>query len=618
MKTSLRFEAPNDLSVGTIQIIGPGHTLADWVATPANRVFQQDDVEPGVYTSIVSPTGLSSRSVVFEVHEGQANTIVLPSFSALSSSGNTTSFFDVQSQLAVAEIPSSVVFSSFEQSNQVSPLDGATAAQGTISDARNLLPLEISKNKKRISIGLSQERQGRDTFDVFRGKSTLELFSGRLEIEVATDALPNHLLGQRVRLSAAIEQLRVERCLLPCYRGGTRITVTAPDFSAADLELIIVPVDPRLRALLRVLDAGTSAEVIAVRDDVLGHRDAEPDIDQIDPWAAILVGLLAIRFAQVFPQIDRAWANNLVKRANWAYDAHVIQASQLLSAAQLASSRIQEKAVTQAVRSLAMAQVNGSPYYRYTNQLFGEMAVGIADFLKTERQHISASTRNKFNRLYTRWNRELALQRGAGATFTWLARDQHALKQHKLLVPYRGSSGYLRRDSASILFEGRVSAGQIEVIRGGASAGTHFPGLTSVFSSNASVPSDAFWMPALGRPAGPADDPNKGRFGGLADREGFQLTSAFEPTESSEWFTVVLTLEAKRTVKVGLGDFAWFVLHPTFLPSLLKVVFRGRRAQLRLKVWGGFTVGVWLPKFGLELECDLALLEGAPHNIRVL
>ncbi|KAB2765754.1 pYEATS domain-containing protein [Brucella anthropi] len=31
------------------------------------------------------------------------------------------------------------------------------------------------------------------------------------------------------------------------------------------------------------------------------------------------------------------------------------------------------------------------------------------------------------------------------------------------------------------------------------------------------------------------------------------------------------------------GDFAWFALHPTFSPPVLKVSFRGNRARLRVQ-----------------------------------
>ncbi|WP_416194654.1 pYEATS domain-containing protein [Pseudomonas sp. 5C2] len=123
-------------------------------------------------------------------------------------------------------------------------------------------------------------------------------------------------------------------------------------------------------------------------------------------------------------------------------------------------------------------------------------------------------------------------------------------------------------------------------------------------------------MPSLGRILGPDDDPNLGRFGGQSSLDGFHLTATFEPTETRDWVTIILTLEAERSAMIGIGDFAWFLLHPTFSPSAIKVTFRGNRAQLRLQAWGGFTVGVWLPKTGVELECNLAVIESAPEIIK--
>jgi hypothetical protein len=123
-------------------------------------------------------------------------------------------------------------------------------------------------------------------------------------------------------------------------------------------------------------------------------------------------------------------------------------------------------------------------------------------------------------------------------------------------------------------------------------------------------------MPALRRPPGPKNDPNKGRFGGEASSGGFRLTSSFEQASGRNWVTITLTVEADIFARIGLGDFAWFALHPTFSPPLLKVSFRGNRARLRVQAWGGFTVGVWVPATGVELESDLALLSDAPRIIQ--
>ncbi|KVN92157.1 pYEATS domain-containing protein [Burkholderia ubonensis] len=625
MKTSLHFEAPSDLSVGTVRITGEGQTIADWVATPDNRTFQGDDVTPGIYSVEIGPAGVSPQSVVFEVREGQPNHVVLPSFSVLSSSGSNTSFFDADSQKTVAEVPHSVNLNALEILDLPSYQSGTLSdiVRESVFDSRGSQRLEVSKEKRRISIGLSEEKHGRETFDTFVGQSSMALFSGRLEIELPTDLHCDRWAGHRVRLSAAIEQVRVERCLLPLYRGGTRIMVAAPPFAPADLEFSVIPVDPKLRALARALDAGTSAEAAAVRADVVGKGDPETQFaDQADPWAAILTGLLAIRFPEIFQPIERAWADMLVERAGWAFDAYVIRASQALASARSASPDAQDEAVADAVAFLAKAQVAGSPYYRYTNQLFAEMAAGIADYLETSRPRVDSATVKRFDRLYGRWRRELPLQRGAGWTFTWLARDLAALKERKVLVPYRQASGKLRHRDTLIIFEGQVSAGQIAIIGGGRDAIRGLPNSDGVVSVSDERSEDVpeyglFRMPALGRAPGPDEDPNKGRFGGQASEGGFHLTAAFEPTKHRDWVTVVLTVEAERSVRIGLGDFAWFVLHPTFSPSALKVAFRGNRARLRIQAWGGFTVGVWLPQAGLELECDLAQVEGAPEIVRL-
>lgn len=626
MKTSLHFEAPSDLSIGTVRIQGEEETIADWIATPDNRTFLMDDLKPGIYSAEISPAGVSSQSVVFEIREGQANKVVLPSFSALSSSGSKMSFFDADSQQTVAEVPNSMNLNDPiklgrppHQSESLS-----TIAQENILGSGRLRQVEVSKERRRISIGLSEEKHGRETFYKFQGQSRIELFPGRLEIEISEDLARDLWSGHRVRLSVALEQVRVERCLLPLYRGGTRITLVAPPFAPSDLELSIMPIDPRLRALVRALDAGTSDEVIAVRDYVLGKHDLDALLaDQADPWVAILAGLLAIRFPDVFESISPSWAELLVNRACWAFDTHVIRAIQVLTAASGTSLEDQHEAIAKAVSVLAKAQVAGSPYFRYTNQLFAEMAVNIADYLKTNEPCVNSSAVKRFDRLYARWHRELSLQRGAGWTFTWLARDQAALKEHKVLVPYRHASGRLRPEDTAIIFEGLVSAGQIAIMGGSPSA---FPPLSSegTFQSSTSersedAPQYGFsQMPALGRASGPDDDPNNGRFGGRTSYGGFHLAAAFELTNNPNWVTIILTVEAELSAKVGLGDFAWFVLHPTFSPSTLKVTFRGNRARLRIQAWGGFTVGVWLPKADVELECDLTQIEEAPDIIKML
>lgn len=624
MKTSLHFEAPSDLSVGTVRINGEGESIADWIATPDNRTFSAEDVKPGIYSAEIGPAGVAPQSVIFEVREGEANEVILPSFSALASSGTNTAFFDSVSGQAVVGLPDSF---NLDALNISSPQERGffDAPRENALDLKKYRPLNISREKKRISIGLSEEEYGRETFDTFRGNSRMEVFAGRVELEILEDLDRDPWTGHRVRLSAAIEGVRIERCLLPLYRGGTRILITAPPFAPADLELSITPVDPKLRALLRALDAGTSSEVRAVKNDII--RGGELFDDRTDPWTFILVSLLSIRFPDLFPPIDSLWAARLAERAGWAFDTHVIRASQVLAAAQGEVTEAQNKAVALAVSYFAKAQVAGSPYYGYTNQLFAELAAGIMSYLRENEPRVDPVAVRKFERIYSRWHRELPLQRGAGPTFTWLARDLVALKKRQNLVPYRKPSGKLPWHNTSVVFQGEVSAGKISFLRGRQNRARH-PLVEKIADEPIVEPSESVEssvkhlmsklpnLPAFTRAIESPFDPNKGRFGGQTIRDGFSLTVDFEPAESHDWVTIVLTVQTERSSSIGLGDFAWFALHPSFSPSIVKVSFRGSRAQLRVQAWGGFTVGVWIPKANVELECDLAQIEWAPQIIK--
>lgn len=622
MKTSLHFEAPSDLSVGTVRITGEGKTVADWVATPDNRTFSQDDLKPGIYSAEIGPAGVPPQSVVFRVQEGQANNVVLPSFSALSASGSNTSFFDHESLRTTLTPPQSISEHLFAKA-EFKLFPGSEFLSQLVLDKpeRPSQPGTVSAESRRFSIGLSEESRGRDAFDTFRGRTNMEVFPGRIEIELPTDPGRDPWAGHRVRLSVAVQRLRVERCLLPLYAGGTRITATVPPLSPADVELTILPIDAKLRALVRALDTGTSAEAAAVRDDVIGKGDpaAQPGKGR-DPWAAILGALLAIRFSDVFSPLSAETIKRFVKRASWSYDAHVVHASHLLASADDAKPDVQEKAVEAAINALVSAQVAGSPYYRYANQLFGEMVSGIDAYLGNTKHGIAPPIVDRFNRTKARWRREMPLQRGAGPTFTWLARDQAALKERRVLTPNNRSSGSLRSRDCTILFEGRASNGQIAIISqaGVQPAAEETPNRDGVVSRQFQKQgADNRSIPAFARPPGPRDDPNKGRYGGTAERDGYRLSATFERGKDRSRVLVQLTVEADSSAKVSLGDFAWFVLHPTFSPPMLKVAFRGSRARLRIEAWGGFTAGVWLPSSNVELECDLSALPDAPAIIRV-
>lgn|GEM_PF-5890098 len=122
--------------------------------------------------------------------------------------------------------------------------------------------------------------------------------------------------------------------------------------------------------------------------------------------------------------------------------------------------------------------------------------------------------------------------------------------------------------------------------------------------------------PALSRPVAMPDDPNKGRFGGEASRDGFTLSATFHASPSS-WVLIHLVVIADDPSGAAEQSVEFF-LHDTFRPNRMSAVFQGGEATLDVTAVGGFTVGAWIAAKAVELELDLALIPGAPQVIREL
>jgi hypothetical protein len=649
MKTTLHFEGPSDLSVGTISIHGEGQAIADWVATPGNLNFHTDNIKPGLYATDIGPAGVAPQTVLFEVRAGKHNHVILPQFSTLSASGSNTSYFDTRSLQTFDRLPADLKLDLFERPG----LTGASATPSSRKDSsrpERATALMVSTQASRVSIGLSEEISGPESFVKFRSPVVMELFTGRVELNIPNDQLRIPWAAHRVRLSTAIEKVRIERCLLPLYHGGTKITMSTPPFAPSDLEFNITPVDSRARAMLRALDAGTSEEAEAVRRHVVDSRVENDPSAATDPWEAMLLGLLSIRFPQIFQRVDARWAALLATKASWAFDTHVIHASHILAAAREQKTAARHDAVAQVVSLLTKAQVAGSPYYRYTNQLFAEMAEGIASYFNEEQSGISAMAMERFARVRNRWYRELPLQRGGGATFTWLSRDAHVLRERGILAPNRHPSGLLPENRTLVVFKGEVSAGKISLMRGYPTRQRYASGSSEHLDemnpskipvpyggsirfrrrpgSKWSEPASDFLPPeeassndvlaAKGSLLGTASstDPNKNQFGGKVRQGEYSLKARFEEADSQKLVTVILTVQADEVSRTSIEDYVYFFLHPTFSPATVKVALRNGRAQLRIQAWGGFTVGVQIPSANVVLECDLAQIAGAPRVIR--
>jgi hypothetical protein len=109
--------------------------------------------------------------------------------------------------------------------------------------------------------------------------------------------------------------------------------------------------------------------------------------------------------------------------------------------------------------------------------------------------------------------------------------------------------------------------------------------------------------PDLALPGGV--DPNKGQFGGEANRDGLVLSIANARTSGDSWLTYDLIVEDTRRPPLLAGKVR-FRLHPSFDEDNLVVPVKNGRAVLEdVGSYGAYTVGV-LTEDGTPLELDLA------------
>jgi cellulose biosynthesis protein BcsQ len=98
------------------------------------------------------------------------------------------------------------------------------------------------------------------------------------------------------------------------------------------------------------------------------------------------------------------------------------------------------------------------------------------------------------------------------------------------------------------------------------------------------------------------DDPQKGRWDGEAEAEGFSLSAQVKEI-TSDWFRVRLEVRAESRNKLNE---ATFHLHPTFSEPRRTVKAVRGIASLTVECWGAFTVGVTVNKGPIKLELDLS------------
>jgi hypothetical protein len=111
------------------------------------------------------------------------------------------------------------------------------------------------------------------------------------------------------------------------------------------------------------------------------------------------------------------------------------------------------------------------------------------------------------------------------------------------------------------------------------------------------------------------EDPNKGSFGGQAERDGFLLSAKITPLRGKQSALCEIAFKVSTTKKdADLGDEIKVFLHPTFgRYASYPLEVEDGVALDKIKAVGAFTIGVET-KSGVKLELDLAGVEGGTKS----
>jgi len=113
-----------------------------------------------------------------------------------------------------------------------------------------------------------------------------------------------------------------------------------------------------------------------------------------------------------------------------------------------------------------------------------------------------------------------------------------------------------------------------------------------------------------------ADDPQKGKWGGISERNGRKLSAAITPSKIHGLYRVTITVESTNK-KLPLKGLINFHLHDSFYnPDPVIAVVDGLAVLKLSKVYGAFTVGAEADNGETLLELDLAKLKDAPKEFK--
>ncbi|KQW72470.1 pYEATS domain-containing protein [Ensifer sp. Root127] len=610
MTSTLNVIAPADMSIGRIRIFGRGAQVGAWLATPATTSCQFK-LRPGAYTATIEPLGQITRSFSFLV-EGDhvVREVQVPSLRQLAASG----------ELFLRTSLTQAATSAVEQEDE--------------QEQDNLEVKSVAHPKRWLSVAISQDTlPGRvGGWRPYWGKPEpqLTVSAGLAEILIESPASVLDAAHSRLRLECAVSGLRNERLMIPLFKGGTKVVLRSSP-TASDIGVLVFPVELRRRALVQALYAGTVDEAKQIVTELLGSEGetpTEPSTEETDPWLEIVIALLNLRFPELQRFTSREKIDDLVSSFEWIPDVHALSARRYIDTAS-PDERNHEIAGLKAVQSMARCRRLGIPYFTYTAQLVGDMLNALS---KAEMGTVSEKAALELKK----WQLRIPTQKTAGAIFSWLVTGS------KLQL----AIGSIDERFSRVIFRGRLDPGRIgmqsplgknqrgdslaprqEIVMPSYSddgvllAPTESLGDITLLSGEllSRVKSYHADPAALSLPILRANDPHKGRWGGLASKNGYALSAEFITLtpEHRSWVTVVLTVDAAPDFIEGSYDLpVEFFLHPTFNPDRVRTTFSGHRARLELGCYGGFTVGAWIPSAEIELELDLGEIEDAPYIIK--
>jgi hypothetical protein len=633
MSLDLTLTAPPDLSVGRVRLTRGEREIGSWMASPAETQCQFESLNPGLYQALAEPLGQPSRSYLFLLSEDKPK-VSMPSLQAMSSPGFAASNFQAVAGGMLRRVVGSA----------------ADALQDAVKPA--LEAIVGSSTAQPITIGLSlcADFEKGSTRPYASGPAPeITLVEGA--VEFVLNPPENELTTQsfNLMLTCAVGGMHNLIVRIPLFAGGVRIACSASPLGNADITSRVMPADRNRRAITQALFAGSSTEAAAVFKTIPGGEQQliGPEDWRTDPWTSVAACLLWFRFPDLAPPnlpVDLL----TVARAYPSFsDAHVLMAREQLRQAGISEPLDRSAVLADVLQHLERGYDAGPPYFTYSAQLAEDMLSALATDKALSQRAASQ---------LTRISRYARVARNAGASYAWRSAE----------IPSR--SGSIDPRSATVVFSGWVSHDRLaldakqtpsfstalaqvaapilaafakpvqrllqtpasskaswnDVILGlrdlatiavslgrGAASGKSDRLITQ---TEVQTTSDA---PALGLPVTEPDDPHKGRFGMKDSVGGFTLAAEFAGDENAKVVPITLSVSGESGFE-SYDDVAEFFLHPTFQPDRLRAAFHGRSAEVRVVSLGGFTVGVWLPARGIELELDLAKVPGAPRIVREL